>query len=82
MFLNSLSQPTERKNNLCEICRQNPCHIKCPNAKEKVAITCDECGAEIMYGDEYWTDISDNNYCSKECAVQANEIRQKIMEYE
>lgn len=39
---------------MCEICRQNPCHPRCPNAEEpKGKYTCIKCGYGIMEDEEY-----------------------------
>ena len=39
---------------ICEICLQNPCHPRCPNAEEpKGKYTCIKCGYGIMEGEEY-----------------------------
>ena len=39
---------------MCEICRQTPCHPRCPNAPEpKPVEMCCLCGEGICEGDEY-----------------------------
>ena len=48
---------------MCEICLQNPCPPGCPNADEPLVFThCDECGAEIYDGEDFYK-IGGNNYC-------------------
>lgn len=52
---------------MCEICRQYPCHPRCPNAPEPpIFATCECCGDPIYEGDEY-VDIGGDYYCT-ECA--------------
>ena len=49
---------------ICDLCLQNPCHPRCPNAVRRVRGTCDECGEEL-YEDEYYvTDDMNGTYCS------------------
>jgi hypothetical protein len=39
---------------MCEICRQTPCHPRCPNAPEPIAVeTCCKCDGGIYEGDKY-----------------------------
>lgn len=39
---------------MCEICRQSPCHPRCPNAGEPEGkYTCIKCGYGIMENEEY-----------------------------
>lgn len=39
---------------MCSLCRQFPCHPRCPNAPEPVPLMrCKECGEGIYEGDEY-----------------------------
>lgn len=48
---------------MCEICNQNPCHPRCPNAPEpKVVKICFLCGEFIQEGDEYF-EIEGESYC-------------------
>ena len=48
---------------MCEICLRTPCHPRCPNASEPpIFAECDECGAEIYDGDDFYQ-IGGNNYC-------------------
>ena len=38
---------------MCSLCRQFPCHPRCPNAPEPVPLMrCKECGEGIYEGDE------------------------------
>ena len=51
---------------MCSICRQTPCHPRCPNAPEPVPVhTCVLCDEGIYEGDEYY-DSGDGPVC-KEC---------------
>lgn len=48
---------------MCDECRQYPCHPRCPNADEPVALyECDLCGYSIYEGDEMYV-IGINRYC-------------------
>ena len=67
---------------ICEICRQIPCHPRCPNAIHKIKSTCEICGEELYEGEYYTTDNSGGIYCSDECAKKANGIREKEWEDE
>lgn len=54
---------------MCEVCRRNPCHPRCPNAPEPPFFAeCDSCGCDIYDGDEYYK-IDGHNYC--EACVQS-----------
>lgn len=51
---------------MCEICRQTPCHPRCPNAPEPRAVkTCCKCGTGIFEGEKY-LETTDGSVC-KEC---------------
>lgn len=51
---------------MCSICRQIPCHPRCPNAPEPEPVhTCVLCSDGIYDGDEYY-DSADGPVC-KEC---------------
>lgn len=40
---------------MCEICRQYPCHPRCPNAPEPEAIhICENCGEKITEGERFY----------------------------
>ncbi len=48
---------------MCEICRRFRCPSGCPNAPEPAVFgKCDECGAKIYDGDEYYK-IGHHKYC-------------------
>lgn len=47
---------------MCEICRQTPCHPRCPNAKHTVVCECNECGADIYEGETMYK-LSDMYFC-------------------
>lgn len=52
---------------MCSVCRQIPCHPRCPNAPEpKPVMRCAECGDGIYAGDDYY-DIGDGSGICKEC---------------
>lgn len=39
---------------MCDICRRNPCHPRCPNyILPKVSHYCSDCGEGIYEGEEY-----------------------------
>lgn len=60
---------------MCSLCRQFPCHQRCPNAPEPVPLMrCKECGEGIYEGDEYY-DTGSGGIC-KECIedMTANEL--------
>lgn len=43
---------------MCEICRQYPCHPRCPNAPEpKPAAYCRLCNEPLYVGDEHFEGI-------------------------
>ena len=51
---------------MCEVCRQTPCHPRCPNAPEPEPVyTCSECGYGIFEGDRY-VEVGGRYYC-EEC---------------
>lgn len=55
-----------RKRKMCEICGQNPCHPRCPNAPEpKEVHICSECLEGIYPGDRFYE--SCGNYVCEEC---------------
>ena len=67
---------------MCEICRMIPCHPRCPNAVRKVRGQCDQCGEELYEDEYYYTDDGGYTYCSEECAVKANGIKETEWEEE
>lgn len=43
---------------MCSLCRQFPCHPRCPNAPEPVPLMrCKECGEGIYEGDYFFDKI-------------------------
>lgn len=51
---------------MCDICRQTPCHPRCPNAPEpKPVKRCCLCGEGIYEGDEYL--ITTDGCVCKDC---------------
>lgn len=52
---------------MCMVCRQAPCHPRCPNALEpELIMRCADCGEGIYEGDEYY-DAGDRYGICKEC---------------
>lgn len=47
---------------MCDVCRQTPCHPRCPNAEIPIFDLCEKCGAKIYDGDDYF-EVDGNNYC-------------------
>ena len=48
---------------MCDICRFSICPSGCPNAPEPpVYAECEECGAEIYDGDEFY-EIGEHKFC-------------------
>lgn len=48
---------------MCNICRRFICASSCPNAPEPpIFAQCEECGADIYDGDEYYK-IGDHKFC-------------------
>ncbi len=51
---------------MCEVCRQIPCHPRCPNAPESPIIhKCIHCGVKIREGDTYYN-VDGEPWC-EEC---------------
>lgn len=51
---------------MCDVCRQTPCHPRCPNAPEPPTVyTCKHCGEPIVVGDE-WCEL-DGDYYHEDC---------------
>ncbi|MBQ6091324.1 MAG: hypothetical protein IJL07_08690 [Lachnospiraceae bacterium] len=51
---------------MCEICRQIPCHPRCPNAPEpEPKYECSECGEGIYEGDRYFD--GPDGYICEDC---------------
>lgn len=43
---------------MCEVCRQAPCHPRCPNALEPRPLAyCNECGEGMFAGDKHFNGI-------------------------
>lgn len=62
---------------MCEICHQNPCHVRCPNSDEDgKCYKCDECGYDIYEGDVYYR-IEEMIIC-EECIAEFKYIAQKF----
>lgn len=46
---------------MCGICRQVPCHPRCPNAPEpKPAASCRKCGGLMYIGDRHYDNICED----------------------
>lgn len=69
---------------MCEYCYLiGGHHSRCPNAPEpKVQGYCKECGKELRVDYEYYTDNEDNEFCSKDCALDYHGIESKEWDYE
>ncbi len=51
---------------MCSICMSVPCHPRCPNAPEPVAVfSCCKCGDGIQAGGKYYN--SPEGYMCEEC---------------
>ena len=61
---------------MCDICRQTPCHPRCPEAPEPDAIyICECCGDGIYAGDGYY-DFLDGIWC-EECVREQYRIAEE-----
>lgn len=49
---------------MCAICRQSPCHPRCPSAPEQAAFYCRVCGEPIFPGEEY-ASVGGIEYCER-----------------
>ena len=59
---------------LCEICRRNPCHPRCPNYIEKKSDKyCDVCGKAINVGELYIENEKDK-YLHYECIPGTSQL--------
>ena len=66
---------------MCEICRQIPCHSRCPNyVPPKASHYCSICGDGIYDGEEY-IENQDGEYIHYEC-VQGIRWLLNWLEYE
>lgn len=55
---------------MCDICRQVPCHPRCPNAPDPPAVfVCSGCSREILAGEDYW-DVLGEQFC-EDCIYKA-----------
>lgn len=60
---------------MCDICLHSPCLNVCPNsAHTLIKGYCKQCKSEIREDCTYWKDYIGYIYCSRECAIQYNEI--------
>lgn len=60
---------------MCNVCRQIPCHPRCPNASEPTPVhVCKKCGYGIYTGVKYFK--SEDKYICEECIdeMSAEEI--------
>lgn len=51
---------------MCEVCRQYPCHPRCPNAEEVVIGCCTFCKSEILKGYDYY-ELPDGELADTDC---------------
>ena len=50
---------------MCDICRQAPCHPRCPNAPELISVyVCSGCGHDIYEGEDVY-DIFGEQFCER-----------------
>lgn len=50
---------------MCDLCLQNPCDTRCPNAEEpKPVFICSGCGHDIYDGEDYY-DVMGEQFCQK-----------------
>ena len=62
---------------MCEICRKNPCHPRCPNAPDQQEVyVCSGCGKPILEGEDYW-DIMGEQWC-EDCIDDARRVAEYI----
>ena len=61
---------------MCEICGQATCMSGCPNAEPKYATTCDECGAGIQVGEDYW-EVDGKVYC-EDCIDKCRKVGEEV----
>ena len=67
--------------NICEECRQDPCHPLCPNAPPLKIIThCRTCNSSIREGDEYIKSEDYGDFCDDYCFVQYCKMNLIIIE--
>jgi len=53
---------------MCSECRSSPCDARCPNAPEPASFcTCNICGGDISYGEDYWEDPDGETMGCKDC---------------
>ena len=53
---------------MCDLCRQHPCHPRCPNADLPPIVTyCLKCHLPIREG-EYYYDVEGDPYCD-DCII-------------
>ena len=50
---------------MCDLCKVNPCHSRCPNAEPSIFSKCKECGGDILIGDRYYN--SNKGFICYEC---------------
>lgn len=58
---------------MCEVCRQTPCHPRCPYAPEPRSVfICSGCNQRIYEGDDYY-EILGEQFC-EDCIRKARRI--------
>lgn len=65
---------------MCDICHQNPCSPRCPNADDGIIGKCIYCDDEIMNYNMFYTDDMGNLFCSESCALKYYGIEAKFKE--
>lgn len=63
---------------MCEHCRQNPCHPRCPNADDpEIKGVCAMCGKKLRADYTYVEDNDGNVFCEEDCAIEYYGIEEK-----
>ena len=60
---------------MCEICRQTPCHPRCPNADDDSLYECDICHGGIYEGDTMYC-LDDKRIC-QDCIDNSTRTAEK-----
>lgn len=63
---------------MCEICRSNPCDVRCPNSDaETEPFFCKNCNELITEEDEPYIDAFEERFCCLSCALDYYNIRKE-----
>ena len=59
---------------MCDFCRQNPCHSRCPNYKPpRAKYYCSYCGEGIFPGEEYIEKLN-GDHCHYDCINRIRDL--------